>query len=200
MHCSADLTEDRDAADADGDWTWDAAEAGADGPVKSPTSAGESDGIGRGDSPTDGPSSGARAAEPMLDPAGLVDDSLTVVVGILAGVVVGIIGTFVMGVVTGSAWALLFGLVAWLGATAYLVRRRTVQEAIAKGAYGLAIVLLSVPIIALSPVTDVQGGIAGRGGLFVGLLLFVAIPAVIAAAVGKFAARYVPAEDGGSEG
>jgi hypothetical protein len=58
--------------------------------------------------------------------------------------------------------------------------------------------MLAVPLIAFSPVASVDGGVEERGGLFLVLLFFVAIPAAIAAAVGWLAARLVPVE--GSEG
>lgn len=169
MHCSADRTEERAAADVD-DGGWDRT---------------------TGTGSPGGSSVAAERGEPLLDPAGPVDDTLTVLVGIVGGLLVGVVGTFVLLVVTGSGWALGLGLVAWLGATAYLVRRRTVQGAVAKSGYALAAVLLSVPVIALSPVVDVDGGLAARGGLFVVLLLFAVVPAAIAAVVGWVASRFV---------
>jgi hypothetical protein len=87
----------------------------------------------------------------------------------------------------------------WLVATAYLVRRRTVQGAVSKAGYAVALVLLSVPLVALSPFADIDGGLSGRGGLFVVLLVFVVVPAGIAATVGWVAGRFVP-EGAGSEG
>jgi len=206
MHCSADLTDERDAADADGDGVWDQSEASPTGTHESAT-ASERD---VGDAVTElGQTAGDTIAGAvstdtddgqLLDPDGLVDNTLTVIVGILGGIVVGILGTIVFGFVTGSAWAIVFGLVTWLGATAYLVRRRTVQGAVAKSGYAVAIVLLLVPVIALSPVVSVDGGIEGRGGLFLGLLLSVAIPAGIAATIGWIASRFVPEDARGSEG
>jgi hypothetical protein len=55
-------------------------------------------------------------------------------------------------------------------------------------------------VIALSPALTVDGGIEERGGLFLVLLMFVGIPAAIAAAVGWFASRYVPADGTDSDG
>lgn len=60
--------------------------------------------------------------------------------------------------------------------------------------------LLSVPVIALSPLVSADGGAGERGSLFVVLLVFVAVPAAIAAAVGWIASRYVPEDARGSEG
>lgn len=174
MHCSADLTDERAAADADDDGAWD----GTD------DTGSTRDGSGA--------ASAGSADDELLDPDGLVDDTLTVVVGIAGGLLVGIVGTTVLVTVTGSGWAFPLGVAAWLGATAYLVRRRTVQEAVAKSGYAVAIVLLLVPVIALSPVVDVDGGIQERGGLFVVLVLFAALPAAVAAGIGWVASRFVP--------
>jgi len=198
MHCSADLTDEQAAADADSDESWDRTEAAsADAP------GGEGTASGAGDAATDlgrtvaeTVADGTREANSgqLLAPDGLVDDTLTAAVGIAGGIVIGLVGTVVLGIVTGSGWAVAFGVVAWLGATAYLVRRRTVQAAVAKSGYGIALVLLSVPVIAFSPFASVDGG------LFVVLLVFVAVPAGIAAAVGWIASRFVPEDGGGSEG
>jgi hypothetical protein len=187
MHCSADLTAEQAAADTDGDDVWDGAEAD---PPAGTAPGGTDAGVATG--PEDGAA--------LLAPDGVVDNTLTVVVGIAGGLAVGVVGTVVLLAVTGSPWAVLFGVVAWLGATSYLVRRRTVQAAVSKTGYGVALVLLAVPVIALSPVVSVDGGIGERGGLFVVLLAFVVVPAAVAAAVGWAAGRFVPADTRGSEG
>mgnify|MGYP000462914412 FL=1 len=77
----------------------------------------------------------------LLDPDGLLDNSLTVVVGIGAGIVIGLISLFVFGIAFGGTGVLL-AFVAWLGSTAYLARRRTVFDAVRDGAFGLAAVLV----------------------------------------------------------
>lgn len=169
MHCSADLSDERETMDANEDGAWDRTDA-----ARSMSST-----------PDD---STAR----LLDPRGVVDDTLTAVVGVAGGIVVGVVGTVVLGIVTQSGWAVGFGLVAWLGATAYLVRRPTVQHTVEKSGYAVALVLLLVPIIALSPLVSIDGGIEERGGLFVVLLVFVAVPACVAAAIGWVAARTAP--------
>jgi hypothetical protein len=187
MHCSADLTEERAAADRDADGTWDQAEAGVSSPQPAdPTLSADDFGELLGGDGSGGESGGLLAAD------GFVDDTLTVVVGILGGLVVGVVGTFVLATVTASGWSLAFGAAAWLVATAYLVRRSTVQAAISKGAYAVAGVLLLVPIVALSPVVSVDGGVEARGGLFFVLFVFVAAPALVAAAIGWVASRFVP--------
>lgn len=182
MHCSADLTDELEAADADQDGAWDEPTSATGGATGTSEPAPES----------------STGDEELLDPDGIVDNTLTVVVGILAGIFVGFLGTFVLTVVTGSGLGLLFGFVTWLGATAYLVRRRTVQGALAHGAYAVAIVLLLVPFIAVSPVVSVSGGLVGRLQAFVVLLVIMGIPAAIAAVVGFAASRFVPEDAAGS--
>lgn len=127
----------------------------------------------------------------LLASDGLVDNTLTVVVGVIGGFIVGLVGTVVFGILTESLWTLAFGLVTWLGATAYLVRRRTVQAAVAKSGYAVAAVLLLVPVVALSPTVSIDGGLAERGGLFLTLLVFVGIPAGLAAVIGWLASQFV---------
>lgn len=204
MHCSADLTDEQAAADTDSDEAWEQ----ADGPSPETGASTATESAGIGDAATSlgetvaetvsGESSTDENRDQLLAPDGLVDDTLTVVVGIAGGLVIGTVGTLVLGIVTGSGWAVGFGVVAWLGATAYLVRRRTVQAAVAKSGYGTALVLLSVPVIAFSPFASVDGGLGERGGLFVVLLVFVAVPAAVAAAVGWVASRFVPNDGAGS--
>ncbi|MEF8887021.1 MAG: zinc ribbon domain-containing protein [Haloarculaceae archaeon] len=179
MHCSADLTDEREAADADGDEAWDAASAAPE-ESRAPSATDESG--------------------QLLDPDGLVDNTLTVLVGIGGGVVVGTVGTVVLLFATGSGWALLFGLAAWLGSTAYLVRRRTVQAAVSRTGYAIAVVLLLVPVVALSPAASIDGGLEGRGGLFFVLFVFVLVPAGIAATLGWVASLFVPEADTASDG
>jgi len=213
MHCSADLTEEREAADTDDDGAWDEPGTGEEGAGTGETGAGtgeEGAGTGEEGAGTDapgtvaGPSTGVVEAGggsgELLDDDGLVDNTLTVLIGLAGGVVVGLVGTGVLLAVTGSGSAVLFGLVVWLGSTAYLVRRNTVQEAVSKGGYVVAAVLLLVPLVAVSPVVDVEGGLEGRIGGFVVLLVLVAVPAGIAAAVGFVASRFVPDGGGGAEG
>lgn len=209
MHCSTDLTDERAAADADGNLVWDQAEAGsatATGRSNTPPKAASGSGwpttfTSRGILNALGISvSGFEEGDQLLAPDGFVDDTLTVAVGITGGIIVGVVGTVVLGILTESAWALPFGLVAWLGTTAYLVRRRTVQDAVAKSGYAVAAVLLLVPVIALSPTVSIDGGVADRGGAFLALLVFVAIPAGFAAFTGWIASRFVPTSAGESDG
>lgn len=202
MHCSTDLTEERAANDADGDLAWDQPEAGSatstgrhNPPSEAPspsrwresfTARGIRKALGITSSHAD------EAGDQILAPDGLIDDTLTVAVGIVGGFIVGVVGTVVLGIVTESAWAILFGLIVWLGATAYLVRRRSVQAAVAKSGYAVAAVLLLVPVIALSPTVSIDGGLGDRGGAFLALFVFVSIPAGVAAVVGWIASQFVP--------
>jgi hypothetical protein len=181
MHCSADLTAERAAADVDDDGEWEQSET---------TST-------QGNSAVDAEMATGEGSDQLLAPDGVVDNTLTVVVGVAGGVLVGVVGTVVLLAVTGSGWALALGVLAWLGSTGYLVRRRTVQGAVAKTGYAVAVVLLLVPVVAFSPAMSVEGGIGERGVTSLLLLLFVAIPAAIAAAVGWVASRFVP--DGAGE-
>jgi len=195
MHCSADLTEERDAADSDDDGVWDRAEATlGDSGGESADTGGSVPGGGASQSGIADPDAGTAEEADLLDPDGIVDDTLTVLVGIVGGIVVGAVGTLVLIALTGSAWGVGFGLLAWLAATAYLVRRRTVQAAVSRSAYAVSLVLLLVPVIALSPLMN--DGLGERGGLLVALLVFVAVPAGIAAAIGWLASRFVPEDVG----
>ena len=185
MHCSADLTEERERADTNDDGRWDG--YNRDG------SADAAD----GSSSTAATSAATDTAEGdggLLDPSGLVDNTLTVVVGIGGGLVVGFIGTVVLVAMTESLWAFPVGILVWLLATAYLVRRRTVQGAIAKAAYGVALVLVSIPLVAFSP--GGGGDLVGRITEFGELLLTVAIPTGIAAGVGFRVSRFIPESSG----
>jgi hypothetical protein len=186
MHCSTDLTEERAAADVDEDGVWDQSETAS--ATSGHTSADSGVATVEGES------------EQLLAPDGIVDNTLTVVVGVAGGVLVGVVGTIVLLAVTGSGWAVVLGLLAWLGSTAYLVRRRTVQGAVAKTGYAVAVVLLLTPVVAFSPAMSVDGGIGARGGTFFVLLLFVAIPAGVAAAVGWVASQFVPDGAGKRDG
>lgn len=176
LHCSADL-------------------AGR-GPVAASDLPGEGGTAGDGEpAVVDVSTAAGTTPEHPLDPDGVVDDTLTVLVGIVGGLVVGLVGTVVLVFLTESGWALLVGLVGWLGATAYLVRRRYVMDAVAKSAYGVAVALLATPLVALT----LEAGLLERGTVFLALLFAVGIPAAVAAGVGWVASRYVPG-DAGSEG
>lgn len=86
MHCSADLTGERAAADRDGDGHWDGSESDPSDVGSDPGAGSTASGGPRGESPPASAESGDD--EQLLDPDGVVDDTLTVVVGIAGGVVV----------------------------------------------------------------------------------------------------------------
>ena len=191
MHCSADLTAEHGRGDTDGDETWDRTDVEATGfRADTGTSRSLIDRI-RG-APTPGGQ--------WLAPDSVADNALTVAVGIAGGLLVGVFGTVVLGALTGSVWAILFGFLGLLVATAYLVRRRTVQGAVAKSGYAVAVVLLVAPLVAFSPVMGVDGGVVERVGLFGVLLVVAVIPAAIAAGLGYVASRFVPEDYAGSRG
>jgi hypothetical protein len=185
MHCSADLTGRGpvDAADLRGGTASAGVAASATGDTSVSTDTGESTETGETGTTTSSEDGG------LLDPDGVVDDSLTVVVGVVGGLVVGLVATFAL--LFFDAGLALLGVVVWLGATVYLVRRRTVQAAVSKAAYGVAVVLLFVPLIPLSPAVETSTG----GDRVVGVLtVLVGVPALVAAGVGYLASRFVPEE------
>ena len=93
-----------------------------------------------------------------LDPDGLPDNALTVVVALGAGLLVGIVWLFAFGVFF-SRYGAWLAAVVWIGWTAYLARRRTVFGAVRLGAYGLAVSLVGGPaLVALGS----DGTVVGR--------------------------------------
>jgi hypothetical protein len=173
MHCAADLGDETDASQYDVD-------------RKTDGSTGE-----MFDS-ADEPQTAESAGDELLDPDGTVDNTLTVAVAIVSGVVIGIASTVVAAFLLGGGVGLLVGLLVWLGATAIIARQRTVQGAISLGGYSVATVFLSMPLVAFSPATNVEGGVEGRLVSFLLLLVFALVPAGIAATIGWFADRFVP--------
>lgn len=171
MHCSADLTEERERADTSDDGYWN--ESTTDGSAATEPA------------PTD---------DRLLDPDGLLDDTLTTIVGLGGGLLVGVIGTVALLFITSSSWALLVAVPAWLVATFHLARQDTVHEAIARTAYGVAIVLLLVPFIVFGPSSE-GTPLGDRIVVFLVMLGGVAIPAAIAAGIGYGVSRFVPGSE-----
>lgn len=213
MHCSADLTEEQAAADTDGDGDWDRDSAVADeraGPdddsissaveaaaaditdATDPDPTGAGGGEGAVDESAPAPPPQSESGDELLDSDGVVDNTLTVIVGIAAGIVVGLVATITVLFTVQSAWGFLLGLLAWIASTAHLIRRDTVQGAISRGAYAVAVVLVLTSLIPLSPLVSVEGGIVGRIEGFVAVLVVVSFPAGFAAIVGYIAGRFVP--------
>lgn len=209
MHCYADLPSGETTSDIDEDPGWDdgsestgsAADPGetattADDAGATAEAAGTTtdDGADAATAGEDQSGLGADATDDQfLDPDGMVDNTLTVVVGIVGGIVVGLVATFLMVFMTSSGWVLPIGLLAWLGTTAYLSRKRTVQGAIAGTCYAIAVLLVAFPLIAFSPAIE-NTGLADRGVMFVSILVGVLVPAGIAAGIGKAVSAFTPEE------
>lgn len=130
----------------------------------------------------------------LLDPDGIADNTLTIVVAIVAGLVIGVLGTFALAIITESTLGFLVGFVGWLGATAYLARQRTVQGAITRGLRGVALVLLLFPFIWFSPAME-GGTFGGRVIIFVVTLVIIAIPAALLGGVSLLVAQTIPEEE-----
>lgn len=194
MHCYEDIPPDDSEVEAtvdgitDSDAEWEAATS--DDSVTETTTKTETTetSVIKESSDKD---QGSRA---ILADDGLIDNSLTVIVGITGGIIVGIVGTIVLGVATSSAWAIPAGVGGWLVSTAYLVRRPTVQAAIAHSGYAVAIVFLTIPLLALSPAVSVSGGLTGRVNTFVGYLIASVFMAVFPAGVGWVASQFVSSD------
>lgn len=198
MHCSADLTDTREAADADGDETWDSIDGEGADAATATASESAATATAAESNATPETATETAASDQLLDPDGLVDNTLTVIVGIVGGTIAGLVGTVVLGLVTTSGYGVLFGVVVWLVVTAYLVRQRTVQGAVSRSGYAIALVLLVAPLLSFSPAIEPEGG--SRGGLFVVLLVFSIIPAGLAGAVGWVASQFVPEDPSDGSG
>ncbi|EMA44520.1 hypothetical protein C448_08229 [Halococcus morrhuae DSM 1307] len=155
----------------------------------------------RGDTQRSSPSHASTPVEntttgekPLLDPDGAGSTFLTAVVGLVGGFVVGVLLLlFVTGMLS-AALGVATGFLVWLGTTIYFARRRTVQEAVSKAAYGIALALLLYALIPFSSTWEANS-LSTRLTDFVGLLVILAIPVAIVAGVGRLAGRYVPADD-----
>lgn len=130
----------------------------------------------------------------IIDPEGAVDNVLTILVAIGGSIVVGFVGLIALLVITGSAWAFPIGFFAWLGGLAYLARQYSVQETIAKTFYAAAAVLLSMPLVAVSPAVTVEGGLPDRVVTFVAILLSVGVPAGVLGGIGYGIMQFAPEE------
>lgn len=175
MHCDAEFDAPVSAeASADAPGHTDAADAsGAD----SPTAGGAA-------SP-DLQSWEERVAT-WVGPNGWIDNSLTIVIGVVAGVGIGLLTTVLVALLTGSLWALAVGFLTLAGGTAYLANHRTVYGAIQQACYMIAPLLLAIPIsfiiwIAEDPLSQLDTLFAFE--LVIGI---VAVPLLL---IGKVAQR-----------
>ncbi|EMA54589.1 zinc ribbon domain-containing protein [Halococcus thailandensis] len=175
MYCSADLTEYSEdtilGTDEQRDDTQRSSPPHASTPIEN-TTTGE---------------------RPLLDPDGAGSTFLTVVVGLVGGFVIGVLLlVFVTGMLSATL-GIATGFLVWLGTTIYFARRRTVQEAVSKAAYGIALALLLYALIPFSSTWEANS-LSTRLTDFVGLLVILAIPVAVVAGVGYLAGRYVPEE------
>jgi len=81
----------------------------------------------------------------LLDPEGLADNALTLVVAVFAGLLIGFVSLFAFAFSLGT-FGFVLAVVTWLGSTVYLASRHTVFGAVRYGAYWLAglLVLMAV--------------------------------------------------------
>ena len=118
------------------------------------------------------------ADEYLLDPEGILDNTLTLGVGLAAGVLASVILAFGLFLVLHSLWGILLGLVGGIAVTAQIARQPSVSDGVWWGGVLVAGSLLVFPFIAFSPGMT-GGSLGGRIFLFVmiGMIaLMIAIP------------------------
>lgn len=128
------------------------------------------------------------ADESLLDPDGLLDNSLTVLVGLVGGALVGVLALVLFGIITQSVWGLLPAGLAWMVGTGYLSTRRTVGEAVRYGCYATALLLVLYPLVSFAPATK-GGDFAGRVFLFLVAELLFGVFALGLVGVGRVAGK-----------
>lgn len=170
MHCSADLTGEREPSTGDDAYQSETSQTTTESYDPSEVRV-----------PADSSTS-------LLDPDGLLDTLLTGVVGIIGGLLIGFLGTIVLTGLVMASVGVVAGFLLWIGATYYLLTCGTVQEAISKAAYGVAIGVLSIPLIVFGWAWDTNTLLFD----FVLFLLVCAFLAIIPAAIGFLAGRFVP--------
>lgn len=140
-------------------------------------------------SPT-GENEAASRIEEILDPDGRLDKAVIVVIAVVAGFVVGVLVVFaVVGFSTGGG--LVAGILAWFGAGAYLTRRQTLNAAISKAAYSIAIGIISLSLLVFAP-TWRANSTSTLSVDFASLAVLLAIPAAVVTGMGVLAGRYNP--------
>ncbi|WP_137286943.1 hypothetical protein [Halorussus salinisoli] len=130
----------------------------------------------------------AAANDHLFDPDGLLDNSLTVLVGIVGGALVGALAFLLFGLVVQSWVSILPGGLAWTGGTAYLATRDSIGEAVKYGCYAVALLLVLFPVVSFSPATK-GGNFAGRVLLFLVAELLFGVFALGLAGVGHVAGK-----------
>lgn len=180
MHCSADLTEERKRATGDdGDWN---STSRPSSPPHGSVSIYDTGKLGE-----------------LLNVDEILETPVTAGVGLIAGLVIGTIEFMVViGIISfGSTGILSLGvgfaasILVGFGTTAYLVRQQTVQEAVSKSAYAIAIAIMSFPLIVFNPTWDTETGVVFLD--FVILEVICAFPAAIVCGLGFLTTRFIPA-------
>lgn len=119
-----------------------------------------------------------RLLEP--DPDGIVDNALTAVLGLVAGVCCGAAALLVFGTVGGGLAGVVAALAAFVGVTWWTARRASVFGAVRAACYALAVALVALPVVALTDAAK-GGTLGGQVLLFlVGELVFGAVAAALA--------------------
>jgi hypothetical protein len=126
----------------------------------------------------------------LLDPEGLADNALTLVVAIFGGLLIGFVSLFAFMFSPGGL-GLLLAVVAWLGSTVYLASRHTVFGAVRYGAYALAGLLVVMPVgVALAA----GGSTLERLVLLVMFTVPLGVVAIVVGAVGYLVGLGAPDE------
>jgi hypothetical protein len=193
MHCGAEFGEDGIGARTD---------AGL---------ADSYDAVGSADATTDAQPDGDPAVssggEPgsgdLLDrlfhPDGLLDNSLTIVIGGVVGLCCGVVALFVFGAVGSGGVGLLAGLVAFVGVTGWLARQYSLFGAVRGGCYALAVALLALPLVALTDAAK-GGTLGGQVILFLVAELVFGLIAAPVAGIGYVAGKRRPDAPTGADG
>lgn len=126
-----------------------------------------------------------------LDPDGLLDGSLTIVVGAGFGVVSGVLAVLLGIGLIGSIWGSLAGIVVLLGATGLLLSRDSVYHTTRLGCYTTALLLVCLPLLAVTDVVQ-NGDFVGRITLFGIGELFAGTGAALIAGAGYLAGKRAP--------
>lgn len=121
-----------------------------------------------------------------LDPDGPLDNSLTVVVGIVVGLLVGLGSFVVLGSIRNDSVTGLLVLALWLGTTLSLARQRTLLGAVRLGCYAVAVVLVALPLVVFTGAAE-GGNAAGALLLFVIAELVFGVVALVLVGVGYWA-------------
>jgi hypothetical protein len=141
MHCDAEFDAPVDAGDTDSEI--------ARGDTGTQTSDDTVDGAGTAESDrsvrTDLTTWEQRLSR-WLGPDGWIDDSLTVLLAIGAGLVIGPLTIIVLALLRGSLWSLAVGFVVLNGSIAHLANQRTVYGTVRGGCFGISALLVVLPV------------------------------------------------------